>query len=135
VLNNIISRSPDLRQGSFPSLALGDAMGDIQGISFADVKKLGAAGTVSYVLTELAFWAVAFPFAAWSLYTTTGHWPDLFTSNEDRLAVVGFIFAGANIARLAVPLRLAAALALVPWVDQNITSRFVTEGGDSGGNA
>jgi len=135
VLGTMVSRSPDLRQGSLPPLALADAMGEVQGISLEDVKKYGAAGTVSYVLTELAFWAVAFPFAAWSLYTTTGHWPDLLTSNEDRIAVVGFIFAGANIARLAVPLRLAAALALVPWVDQNITSRFVSEGEGSDGRS
>lgn len=39
---------------------------------------------------------------------------------DDRTAVLGFIFAGANIARLLVPLRLGTALALAPWVDENI---------------
>jgi hypothetical protein len=54
------------------------------------------------------------------LYETTGHWPDVINDTSDRTAVLGFIFAGANIARLLVPLRLGAALALAPWVDENI---------------
>lgn len=128
VAGTIIAQSVDLRQGSFPPVALAGAMGDVQGLTFADVKKYGAAGTVAYVLTELAFWAVAFPFAAWSLYSATGHWPDVIASNEDRIAVVGFVFTGANIARLAVPLRLGAAIAFVPWVDEKITSRLLPEG-------
>ena len=50
---------------------------------------------------------------------------------DDRTAVLGFIFAGAHLARLAVPLRLGAAFALVPWVDENIVRRFgVGAGGD-----
>eukprot|EP00804_Cyclotella_cryptica_P001203 CCRYP_021064-RA/>CCRYP_021064-RA protein AED:0.08 eAED:0.08 QI:24/1/1/1/1/1/3/1546/560 len=92
-------------------------------LSMADVKKFGVAGTVAYVLTELAFWAIAFPVASTALYQTTGHWPDVINDNADRTAVVGFIFAGANIARLLVPLRLGAALALAPWVDANIINR------------
>ena len=38
--------------------------------------------------------------------------------------VLGFVFAGANVARLLVPLRFGAALALAPWVDDNIMSKF-----------
>ena len=78
---------------------------------------------VAYVITELAFWAVAFPVASTSLYQTTGHWPDVINDSGDRTAVLAFIFAGANIARLLVPLRLGAALALAPWVDENIINR------------
>ncbi len=96
---------------------------DGEGLSMADVKKYGAAGTVAYVLTELAFWAVAFPVASTALYQTTGHWPDVINDNGDRAAVLAFIFTGANIARLLVPLRLGAALALAPWVDENILNR------------
>ena len=92
-------------------------------LSMADVKKFGVAGTVAYVITELMFWAVAFPVASTALYQTTGHWPDVINDNSDRAAVLGFIFAGANIARLLVPLRLGAALALAPWVDENIINR------------
>lgn len=94
------------------------------GLSMDDVKKYGVAGTVAYVLTELAFWAVAFPVASTALYQSTGHWPDVLNDPTDRATVLGFIFAGANIARLLVPVRLGAALALAPWVDNNILSQF-----------
>jgi Protein of unknown function (DUF2499) len=100
-------------------------------LSMDDVKKYGVAGTVAYVLTELAFWIVAFPVASNALYQTTGHWPDVVNDNGDRAAVLGFIFAGANIARALVPLRFGAALALAPWVDENIINR----GGGGGGDA
>ena len=93
------------------------------GLSMADVKKFGVSGTVAYILTELAFWAVAFPVASTALYRTTGHWPDVINDVDDRTAVLAFVFAGANIARLLVPLRLGAALALAPWVDENIVNR------------
>jgi len=96
--------------------------GDGPSLSMADVKKYGVAGTVAYVLTELAFWIVAFPAAAYALYQSTGHWPDVLNDNTDRAAVLGFIFAGANIARAFVPVRLGAALALAPWVDDNLLS-------------
>ena len=79
--------------------------------------------------TELAFWAIAFPVATASYYNLNGHWPD-FSIGADRTAVLAFIFAGANIARLVVPLRLAAALAITPWTDENIVKRFGIGGGD-----
>jgi hypothetical protein len=94
------------------------------GLSMQNVKKYGLAGTVAYVLTELAFWAVAFPVASTALYQSTGHWPDVIHDTMDRTTVLGFIFAGANIARLLVPLRLGAALALAPWVDENLIRRL-----------
>jgi len=90
------------------------------GLSMSDVKKFGVAGTLAYVLTELAFWVVAFPVAAFALYNSTGHWPDVINESGDRAAVLAFIFAGANVARLFVPVRLGAALALAPWVDENL---------------
>jgi hypothetical protein len=97
-------------------------------LSMEDVKKFGVAGTLAYVLTELAFWIVAFPVAATALYQTTGHWPDVINETGDRAAVLGFIFAGANVARAFVPLRLGAALALAPWVDENILGGDEDEG-------
>eukprot|EP00814_Leptocylindrus_danicus_P004678 CAMPEP_0116011700 /NCGR_PEP_ID=MMETSP0321-20121206/4711_1 /TAXON_ID=163516 /ORGANISM="Leptocylindrus danicus var. danicus, Strain B650" /LENGTH=268 /DNA_ID=CAMNT_0003480957 /DNA_START=170 /DNA_END=976 /DNA_ORIENTATION=- len=105
---------------TFPSFGSGE---DDNGLSMTDVKKYGVAGTVAYVLTELAFWAVAFPVASTVYYNTAGHWPDVINDSADRATVLGFIFAGANIARLAVPLRLGAAIALAPWVDENIINR------------
>ena len=59
-------------------------------LSMDDVKKYGKAGTVAYVLTELAFWIVAFPVASYALYNSTGHWPDVLNDNTDRAAVLGF---------------------------------------------
>ena len=48
-----------------------------------------------------------------------------------RHATSRFVFAGANIARLAVPLRLGAALALAPWVDENLTGKFSKDDDDA----
>lgn len=104
--------------GGFQWPSLGNAS-----LSMQDVKKYGLAGTVAYILTELAFWIVAFPVAGTALYQSTGHWPDVFNDNTDRGAVLAFIFAGANIARAFVPVRLGAALALAPWVDDNLLNR------------
>jgi Protein of unknown function (DUF2499) len=103
-------------------------------LSMDDIKKYGVAGTVAYILTELAFWIVAFPVASTALYQSTGHWPDVVNDTGDRAAVLAFIFAGANIARALVPLRFGAALALAPWVDENIISRTGTGSAAAGGS-
>lgn len=105
--------------------------GDGKGLSMDDIKKYGIAGTLSYILTELAFWAVAFPVASTTFYNTAGHWPD-FSDGGDRTTVLAFIFAGANVARLVVPLRFGVAFALAPWVDENIVQKFGIGGGDDG---
>ncbi|GMH66920.1 hypothetical protein TrRE_jg460, partial [Triparma retinervis] len=97
-------------------------------LSFSSVKKYGVAGTVAYVITEVMFWALAFPAAGAALYGATGHWPDAINDAGDRAKVMGFVFAGANIARLAVPVRLGAAMALAPWVDKNLINRGGEEG-------
>ena len=78
---------------------------------------------MSDVKTFGAFWAVAFPVASTALYQTSGHWRDVINDTTDRTAVLDLIFAGANVARLLVPLRLGAALTLAPWVDENILNR------------
>ena len=101
-----------------------------EGLTYADIKKYGVAGTLAYILTELAFWIVAFPVASTTFYNSAGHWPD-FSDGGDRTAVLAFIFAGANVARLAVPLRFGAAFALAPWVDENIVQKLGIGGGDS----
>jgi len=92
-------------------------------ITMDDVKKYGAAGTAAYVLTELAFWAIAVPSECFTFYYTAGRWPD-WSSTTDQAAVLGFVFAASNIARLCLPLRFGAALALAPWVDENIMARL-----------
>jgi hypothetical protein len=100
--------------------SFGGKDGEEGGLSMADVKKFGVSGTIAYVLTELAFWAVAFPVASTTYFQSFGHWPDVINETSDRTTVLGFIFAGANIARLLVPVRLGAALAIAPWVEENI---------------
>jgi hypothetical protein len=111
-------------QGQNPLSFLGfDGDDNKPALSMTDIKKYGVAGTVAYVLTELAFWVVAFPVAAFALYQSTGHWPDVLNDNTDRAAVLTFVFAGANVARAFVPIRLGAALALAPWVDENLLSK------------
>lgn len=107
--------------GGFEVPSFGDGA---TAITYDDVKKFGVSGTVAYVLTELAFWAVAFPVASALFTQNVGHAPDLFNSAEDRTAVLASIFVGANVARLAVPLRFGVALAAAPWVDENIVKRF-----------
>ncbi|CAE7692197.1 unnamed protein product [Symbiodinium sp. CCMP2592] len=92
-------------------------------ISMDDVKKYGAAGTLSYVITELIFWAVAFPSECIVYLNTAGHWPD-FSKPEESAAVFGLVFAASNIARLLLPIRFGAALAMAPWVDENIMQKF-----------
>ena len=114
--------------GEFEGFSLPSFGGGDNAITYDDVKKFGVSGTIAYVLTELAFWAVAFPVAAALFTQANGHAPDLFNSGEDRAAVIASIFVGANVARLAVPLRFGVALAAAPWVDENIVQRF---GGDS----
>ncbi|KAJ1622913.1 hypothetical protein T492DRAFT_1059054 [Pavlovales sp. CCMP2436] len=91
--------------------------------SMADIKKYGVSGTVAYALTELIFWLVSLPVASLVYLNTAGHWPD-FSDNTDRAAVLAYVFAGVNLARLVVPLRLGVALAAAPWVDANIISKF-----------
>ena len=88
---------------------------DAPKLTMADVKSFGVAGTVSYVLIELAFWAVAGPAAfAWYKFAE-GSWLDLSDpTDKAKLFGAGAVFI--NVVRLFVPLRLAAALALAPTV-------------------
>ena len=88
-------------------------------LSMADVKSFGVAGTVSYVITELAFWAVAFPLAFSWYRVAEGSWLDLSNAaDKAKLLGAGTVFI--NGVRLLVPLRLAAALALAPTVEKTL---------------
>mmetsp|Transcript_4657 Transcript_4657/g.11291 ORF Transcript_4657/g.11291 Transcript_4657/m.11291 type:complete len:345 (+) Transcript_4657:74-1108(+) len=90
-------------------------------LTMEDVQKYGTAGTIAYVLTELLFWAIALPNEVFLFYKTAGRWPD-FDIDADKAAVFGFVFAASNIARALLPLRFGAALAIAPWVDENIVN-------------
>ena len=80
-------------------------------------------GTIAYVLTELAFWAVAFPVAAALFTQANGHAPDLFNSGEDGCGHCFYICWRERRAAV-MPLRFGVALAAAPWVDENIVQRF-----------
>lgn len=94
-----------------------------QNFTMDDVKKYGSAGTAAYVITEVIFWVVAVPAACAIFYNTVGRWPDL-SDDADKAVVLGFVFAASNVARLLLPLRLGAALALAPWLEEQVLSRL-----------
>jgi len=80
---------------------------------FARVKAFGAAGTASYVIVELAFWAAALPAAIAWYRVAEGSWLDLsIPADKAKLLGAGAVFI--NVVRFFVPFRLAAALALAP---------------------
>jgi hypothetical protein len=82
---------------------------------FARVKAFGAAGTASYVIVELAFWAAALPAAIAWYRVAEGSWLDLsLPADKAKLLGAGAVFI--NVVRFFVPFRLAAALALAPAV-------------------
>ena len=46
-----------------------------------------------------------------------------FDEIQAFLEVFGMVFAASNVARLLLPLRFGAALAMAPWVEENIMPR------------
>jgi hypothetical protein len=87
------------------------------------VKDAGVAGAISYAFWELGFWGISIPVCVVGYEKFTGHWPDL--SNSDDMKQLGAeIFTFANVARLAVPLRVGLALSTAPWVNDNMVQKF-----------
>ena len=87
------------------------------------VKDAGAAGIISYIFWEWAFWGVSVPVALFGFQAATGYWPDF--GNPDDMAKLGAeAFAFVNVARFAVPLRIGLALGTTPWVQANIVDKF-----------
>ena len=82
---------------------------------FAQVKEFGTAGVASYVLVELAFWAIALPAAIAWYRVAEGTWLD-FDNPADKAKLLGAGAVFINGVRFFVPFRLAAALALAPVV-------------------
>lgn len=85
----------------------------------SQIKSAGAAGAVSLFLWELAFWAISIPVAIFGFVSVAGSWPDL-TDKEDLAKVGAEAFAFANVARLALPVRIGLAVSTTPWVKENI---------------
>lgn len=102
----------------------------LSGLSMDKVKSFGKAGTIAYVIVELGFWAIAFPVAFGWYRVAEGTWLDLADAGDKaRLFGAGAVFV--NGVRALVPLRLAAALALAPYVESAMGGG--SEGGAVGG--
>ncbi|CAG9467381.1 unnamed protein product [Pedinophyceae sp. YPF-701] len=82
------------------------------------IKQYGAAGTLSYVTVELIFWAIAFPAAGWAYHQQSGEWLDVLHAPEDRAALLATAAGLVGAARILVPVRFAAALALTPTMQK-----------------
>ena len=72
------------------------------------------------------------PLAIFAVAATQGSLPDL-SSTEGQAAVGGYSLAFLTFARAIVPLRVALALALTPWVDESIMSNFKKDCEDTDG--
>mmetsp|Transcript_10121 Transcript_10121/g.13253 ORF Transcript_10121/g.13253 Transcript_10121/m.13253 type:complete len:205 (+) Transcript_10121:65-679(+) len=88
------------------------------------IKSAGLAGAISYGAFELLFWTVSIPLAIVAYKQATGEWPDL-GSDEGKLKVFELSAGFLTFARLAVPFRIATALALTPTVDKYIVKGFL----------
>ena len=87
------------------------------------VKKSGKAGIAAYTITEFAFWLGSVPLAIAAVAFTTGSLPDV-GSVEGKEAIAGYVFVFINFARVIVPARIALALALAPWCEENIIQKY-----------
>jgi hypothetical protein len=87
------------------------------------IKDAGIAGVVSYGLVQLVFWGLSIPVCIVGYYQVTGHWPDL-SDPEDQAKLGAEAFAFLNLARLAIPLRIALALSMTDGVQKNVINRF-----------
>jgi hypothetical protein len=86
-------------------------------LSMEKVKTYGKSGTIAYVVVELAFWAIAFPAAVAWYRVADGQWLDL-SDPADKAKLVGAGAVFINGVRALVPLRLASAIALAPYVEE-----------------
>ena len=81
------------------------------------------AGIISYGIVQLAFFGASIPVCIFAYNQVTGHWPDL-SNPEDQAQLAAEAFAFLNLARLAIPLRIALALAMSQKVQTGILDRF-----------
>uniref|UniRef100_A0A7S2USK8 DUF1279 domain-containing protein n=1 Tax=Fibrocapsa japonica TaxID=94617 RepID=A0A7S2USK8_9STRA len=94
------------------------------------VKSAGLAGALSYGAFELLFWVVSTPLAILAYHQTTGEWPDL-SSAEGKGKVLALTTGFLTFARLAVPFRIATALALTPAMDKYVVQKYFSKKNDS----
>jgi hypothetical protein len=87
------------------------------------IKKSGRAGIAAYAMTEAGFWLLSIPLAILAVSVTQGGLPDM-NSDAGKAAVGGYSLAFLTFARTIVPARIALALGLAPWVDDNVIQKF-----------
>ena len=98
-------------------------------ISMEKVKAAGVSGIISYVGTEVVFWAFSLPLVISAYHSSTGEWLSISnTLDRGRIFALSATFVTAI--RLAVPLRLGVAVALTPWVEDNVTKRYLLSSDD-----
>lgn len=83
------------------------------------LKSTGTSGVISYFLTELAFWAISIPIIIGSYHTSTNEWLNV-GNEDDRLKIASLSAGFLTVARLAVPVRFAIALALTPFIEKKM---------------
>jgi len=93
------------------------------GNSFDIVKSKGTSGIISYVITEVMFWALVIPIIIASYHGSNQEWLN-FANTEDRAKILALAGIYVTSIRLAVPLRLGVAVAIIPWVEENIANNF-----------
>lgn len=126
--NNIISSN--IVPSSSPSLSL--PLVDAVDVSVDEptgmerIKSAGAAGIISYIFTELGFWAIMTPIILTTYHNTNNVWLD-FANPDDRVKI--FTLTGMYVTgiRLAVPIRLGVALACVPMIEKNIVKKYINK--------
>lgn len=87
------------------------------------IKESGTAGIVSYAITEGGFWLISIPFSFALATFSSGTIPNINTQ-EGINTIGGYSLALLAFARTIVPLRIALALAITPWVSENIIIKF-----------
>ena len=101
----------------------GDCGGEKKENMLQQIKNYGIAGTISYAFWEWCFWLIGGAGAYGAYIIATGHPPD-FNNQDDMAQVGGEAFAFINIARFAVPARIALAISTAPWVEKNVVEKF-----------
>jgi hypothetical protein len=88
------------------------------------LKSAGTSGVISYALTELAFWTISIPIIIASYHSSTDEWLNISNEN-DRLKIVSLTAGFATVARLAVPVRFALAVAFTPFIEKNVLPKSI----------
>jgi hypothetical protein len=107
-----------------------DKKEDKNAAGFQLIKQAGKAGAISLFLWEGAFWVLSVPVVTFGYVQATGHMPD-FTDKEDLGKLGAEAFAFANVARFALPLRIALAVGTIPWCQENVVDRFWPADGET----